>query len=150
MTVCQVGGSGGHDAFHLADRFEKLNIVVQDLPEVQSAFRKHLSAALKDRVTFLAHDFFRPQPMKADVFLIKLILHDWPDQECVRILRGLVPAMRQGTRVFFLDYVGRQEPKCDEPQMPRSIQQIDGSPHDGSFQRGRASCRGLENYFQVC
>lgn len=119
-----MGGSGGHDSFYLAEKFPELSIIVEDLPEVQPAFNKHQPEALKDRVTFVAHDFFKPQTVQPDVFLIKLILHDWPDEECVKILKGLVPAMRPGSRVFFLDYVGRQESEDGQPPMPLSIQQM--------------------------
>ncbi|KAK3181516.1 hypothetical protein K4F52_007226 [Lecanicillium sp. MT-2017a] len=123
-TIVDMGGSGGHDSFYLAEKFPELSIIVEDLPEVQPAFNKHQPEALKDRVTFVAHDFFKPQTVQPDVFLIKLILHDWPDEECVKILKGLVPAMRPGSRVFFLDYVGRQESEDGQPPMPLSIQQM--------------------------
>ncbi|KID72717.1 O-methyltransferase AMT9 [Metarhizium brunneum] len=123
-TVVDIGGSGGHDSFALAQKFPELSVVVEDLPQAQAGFDKHQPAEMKDRVTFVAHDFFQPQPVEADIYLIKLILHDWPDDECVRILRGLVPAMRPGARVFFLDYVGKQEAGEGEAPMPRSIQQM--------------------------
>ncbi|TQV97281.1 O-methyltransferase family protein [Cordyceps javanica] len=123
-TVVDVGGSGGHDSFYLAEKFPELKIIVEDLPEVEPAFNKHRPEALKDRVTFVAHDFFEPQTVQADVFLLKLILHDWPDEECVKILRGFIPALRPGARVFLLDYVGRQDSEDGQPPMPRSIQQM--------------------------
>lgn len=53
--------------------------------------------------------------------MIKLILHDWPDKESVQILRGLVPSMRPGSRVLFIDYVGKQ---TNPEGLPRSIQQM--------------------------
>lgn len=72
----------------------------------------------------MAHDFFNPQPVQADIFLIKLILHDWPDVESVRILRGLVPAMRPGTKVLFIEHVGKQASPEGSEALPRSIQQM--------------------------
>lgn len=76
---------------------------------------------LKPRVSFMAHNFFNPQPVNADIYMIKLILHDWPDEESVKILKGLVPAMRPGSKVLFIDYVGKQSNPDD---LPRSIQQM--------------------------
>lgn len=64
---------------------------------------------LKSRVSFLAHDFFKPMSVQADLYLIKLILHDWPDNECVEILRALRPALKPGAKVLFIDYVGKQD-----------------------------------------
>lgn len=105
----------------LAQNFPELTITVQDLPEAGPAFDKNTPAELKDRVSFMAHDFFKPQPVQADIYMIKLILHDWPDKESVQILRGLVPSMRPGSRVLFIDYVGKQ---TNPEGLPRSIQQM--------------------------
>lgn len=123
-TIVDLGGSGGHDSFSLAQRFPSLNIIVEDLPHAESAFDQHCPDALKSRVSFRAHDFFNPQPVNADIFLIKLILHDWPDEECVKILKALVPALRPGAKVFFLDYVGHQQAAGGSVNTPRSIQQM--------------------------
>jgi hypothetical protein len=57
---------------------------------------------------------FEPQPVAgADIYMLKWILHDWPDAESVAILRALVPALKPGARVLFIDYVGKQEGKTD-------------------------------------
>jgi hypothetical protein len=52
--------------------------------------------------------------------MLKWILHDWPEVESVAILRALVPALKPGARVVFIDYVGKQEPS--DVQLPRSIE----------------------------
>lgn len=120
----QIGGSGGHDSVVLAKAFPDLEITVQDLPEAGPSFDKTTPADLRPRVSFMAHDFFNPQPVQADVYMIKLILHDWPDAESVRILRGLVPALRPGAKVLFIDYVGKQKAAEGSEELPRSIQQM--------------------------
>ncbi|KFA56101.1 hypothetical protein S40293_00201 [Stachybotrys chartarum IBT 40293] len=120
-TVVDLGGSGGHDAFALAKAFPNLDITVQDLPEAGPAFAKNVPEELKSRVRFQAHDFFTPQTVQADIYMIKLILHDWPDAESVKILRGLIPALRPGSKVLFIDYVGKQ---INAAELPRSIQQM--------------------------
>lgn len=94
---------------------------MQDLPEAGPAFAKNVPEELKSRVRFQAHDFFTPQTVQADIYMIKLILHDWPDAESVKILRGLIPALRPGSKVLFIDYVGKQS---NAAELPRSIQQM--------------------------
>ena len=64
----------------LARKFPELNITVQDLPKVKPVFEANLPEDVKDRVSFVEHDFFQPQPVQADFYIFKMILHDWPDQ----------------------------------------------------------------------
>ncbi|HSF09330.1 MAG TPA: methyltransferase, partial [Nitrospirales bacterium] len=41
----------------------------------------------------------------ADAYLMKLILHDWNDDECVRILNNQYQAANPGGRVFLVEHV---------------------------------------------
>ncbi|KAH7355756.1 O-methyltransferase-domain-containing protein [Pyrenochaeta sp. MPI-SDFR-AT-0127] len=120
VTVVDLGGSAGHDDAVLATKFPNLKIVVQDLPEVAPVFDKEFPSDLRSRVSFRTHNLFDPQPVEADIYMLKWILHDWPDAESIAILRALVPALKPGARVVFIDYVGKQGPS--EEELPRSIQ----------------------------
>ncbi|OJD27556.1 hypothetical protein ACJ73_01056 [Blastomyces percursus] len=122
-TVVDLGGSAGHDAVVLARNFPDLNIIVQDLPKVKPVFDAEFPSEFKPRVSFVEHDFFQPQPVQADIYIIKLILHDWPYQEAVRILRALVPALKPGARVLLIEYIGKHDKK-EGSALPRSIQQM--------------------------
>ena len=49
---------------------------------------------LRGRLTFQQHDFFKPQPVhNSNVFLLRQCLHNYNDGDCVKILRGVVPAL---------------------------------------------------------
>ncbi|KAI5919442.1 sterigmatocystin 8-O-methyltransferase [Camillea tinctor] len=122
-TVVDVGGSAGHDAMVLAKKFPKLKITVQDLPKVRSEFEATRPKELESRVTFMEHDFFEPQKVQADVYLLKMILHDWPDEECAKILRALIPAIKPGARVILYEYIGNQG-ETEGPQLPLSMQNM--------------------------
>ncbi|PGG98679.1 hypothetical protein GX51_06686 [Blastomyces parvus] len=122
-TVVDLGGSAGHDAVVLARNFPDLNIIVQDLPKVKPVFDAEFPSEFKSRVSFVEHDFFQPQPVQADIYIIKLILHDWPDQEAARILRALIPALKPGARVLLIEYIGKHV-KAEGAAVPRSIQQM--------------------------
>lgn len=71
----------------------------------------------------MPHDFFQPQPIEADIYVIKLILHDWPEKECIQILQALRPALKKGSRILFIDYLATQE-KEESASIPRSIKQM--------------------------
>ena len=52
----------------------------------------------------MAHDFLNEQPVEdVDVYLLRWIFHKWSDEDCVRILRNLIPALKKGARVVIND-----------------------------------------------
>lgn len=49
---------------------------------------------------------FTPQPVHgADVYYLRHILHDWPDEFAVKIIANLVPALKDGARILISDSV---------------------------------------------
>ena len=95
----------------LAKSFPHLNFIVEDLAPNAEAGRKaaadSLPAQVLSRLTFQPHDFTQPQPVQgATVYLLRMILHDWPDEEAVKIIRPIVAAMKQaGSRLLIMDSV---------------------------------------------
>ncbi|PZG32110.1 SAM-dependent methyltransferase [Spongiactinospora gelatinilytica] len=55
---------------------------------------------------------------RADVYLLKRILHDWNDEQCVTILRNCRRAMAPGGRVRVVDAV---IPKGNEPHQAKTV-----------------------------
>ncbi|OTA98968.1 hypothetical protein M426DRAFT_68726 [Hypoxylon sp. CI-4A] len=98
--VVDVGGSQGPMAVALAKRFPDLSFLVQDTPDVVKGADKTLPSELRGRISFMAHDFFKPQPVRADVYLLRTILHNWSDKYCLLILRAIVPALKHGARIL--------------------------------------------------
>lgn len=100
-TVVDVGGSRGTVAYALAQAFPNPNFVVQDLPEVVLKARDQAGLGVEkdiaSRVSFLPHDFFTAQPVKnAEVYFLRMILHNYSDKYAVKILHHLMPAMQKG------------------------------------------------------
>lgn len=68
--------------------------------------KAELPAELSSRFTFQAHDFFKLNPIeRADVYLLRLILHEWPDEDAVKILQNIAPRMAPNTRILINDSV---------------------------------------------
>ena len=54
----------------------------------------------------VVHDFFTPQPIKnAAVFLLRIVLHDWPDKYARKILIRLREAANKDTKLVIADFV---------------------------------------------
>lgn len=105
-VVVDVGGSRGDFAFALTERYPSLHVIVQDIPDVVDQGRAILgSRSGPSHVEFQAHDFFTPQPVQgADAYSLRMILHDWPDEFCLKIIRNIVPALKPGARLIINDH----------------------------------------------
>lgn len=106
-----MGGSTGGAAITLAKAFPQLSFIVQDLhsnaENGEKAAAESLPADIKSRITFQGHDFMDPQPVRgANVYLLRMILHDWPDTEATAIIKNLVAAMDPAvSRLLIMDTV---------------------------------------------
>ena len=104
-TVVDVGGSNGDFVLGLMQANPTLGGQVLDLPHaVEGARREAEKRGLSERFTAVAGDFFATVP-EADLYLLKMILHDWDDQRCVQILRNCRVAVRSGGRALIVEVV---------------------------------------------
>lgn len=105
----QLGGSNGHASIALAEAFPNLKFIVQDLPdtiESSGPVPETLPSSIAGRLRYQHHDFFTPQPLKDDdVFLLRMIIHDWPTAEATQIIRNLVDSMKPGGKLIIMDTV---------------------------------------------
>lgn len=79
-SLVDVGGGTGSAAKMIADAFPNLKCTVLDLPHVVA------KAPKDDSFNVVGGDMFEKIP-SADAILLKNVLHDWCDDDCVRILK---------------------------------------------------------------
>ena len=99
--VVDVGGGHGHASIAISRKFPQLQFIVQDRPVVIREAKKLPN--VPDAVEFMEHDFFLEQPVLADLYLFRWVLHDWPDKYVVKIIRQLIPGLRTGAKVVIND-----------------------------------------------
>jgi hypothetical protein len=101
--VVDVGGSHGSFLSAVLQREKTARGVLFDRPEVIEGAGPTLDAAgVADRVERVAGSFFEKVPA-GDVYLVKHILHDWTDDECVTILKRIREAMAPAGRVVVVE-----------------------------------------------
>ena len=104
-TIVDIGGSHGNISIELARNFPSLNFVIQDLPDTVAKASSICPPDVVDRVKWMAHDCFEEQPVKnAAVYYFRWIFHDWPDKYCIKMLQALIPALKNGARIFVNDF----------------------------------------------
>jgi O-methyltransferase domain len=83
-----------------------LRATLLDRPGMLARARTELAAAgLAGRCTFVDGDFFDAVPAGGDVYLLSRVLHDWSDDEAVRILKVCRAAMPPEARLLIVDAV---------------------------------------------
>jgi O-methyltransferase domain/Dimerisation domain len=101
--VADIGGANGAFVYELLARNDKLRGIVFDLPiTLPGAQADAERLGLQDRSITLAGDFFEAVPV-ADMYLLKYILHDWDDEQCLQILNNVRAAMSPGARVIIVE-----------------------------------------------
>ncbi|KAF3397379.1 Demethylsterigmatocystin 6-O-methyltransferase [Talaromyces pinophilus] len=97
-----VGGGFGHQSLSVKGAFPdvKGKIVLQDLPQALQFVPP------MDDIEVMPHNFFEPQVVKdAKFYYLRNILHDWPDDKAVIILKNIIPALGPDSRILIDDMV---------------------------------------------
>lgn len=99
-TVVDVGGGRGGLISAILQSHPGVKGVLFDQPQV-------LEHALprSDRCTWVAGDFFKEVPGGAELYLLKGVLHDFPDDRCVEILKVCRRAMPPQGRILLIERV---------------------------------------------
>ncbi|PHH65577.1 hypothetical protein CDD81_2012 [Ophiocordyceps australis] len=102
VVLVDVGGGFGHQCAQLMEAYPELKgkLVLQDM---QQALEQ---APPLEGVKTMAHDFFTKQPVKgARLYYLRHIMHDWPDDKCLLILKHLRDAMGPKSLILIDDIV---------------------------------------------
>ena len=97
--IVDVGGGHGTLIATILAAHPHLSGVLFDRAESLPRARETLTAfGVADRCTLVEGDFFTQVPAGGDVYLLSWILHDWTDEESIRILTRCASAMAQSER----------------------------------------------------
>ncbi|XP_037429296.1 flavonoid O-methyltransferase-like protein Os11g0303600 [Triticum dicoccoides] len=94
-------GGDGTTARAIVEAFPQIKCTVLDLPRVIDNVPAH------GVVNYLAGDMFKSVP-PAQAVLIKLVLHHWSDEDCMKILaqcKKAIPSREEGGKVIVIDIV---------------------------------------------
>jgi SAM-dependent methyltransferase/DNA-binding HxlR family transcriptional regulator len=134
-TIIDVGGGNGALLSAVLKAAPGAKGIVFDEDYVVKETAKRLEAdGLSPRCAVVGGSFFDFVPEHGDAHLLKMILHDWDDEQCVRILKNCARALKAGGKVLVMDSV---IPAGDEPH-PGKFMDINMLAMTGGRERTQA------------
>ncbi|KAJ7195337.1 O-methyltransferase [Mycena pura] len=144
-VVVDVGGGIGTTSMAIARNYPAFKVIVQDLPptieDAKAHWNQHFPEHVQSKMVELqgqffssvyrchrfdfipahqVHNFFGPQPMQnADVFMLRHIIHDWPDEKSIAILKHLREAAKPTTQLIIIENIIPvvSEGESDDPKI---------------------------------
>ena len=103
-TVCDVAGGVGTLLAAILETRPGLRGVLVDAPGVLHEADAHLrQRGLRERVDLAEGDIFERVDARADVYVLKDVLHDWDDAASARILATVRATMARGARLVVIE-----------------------------------------------
>ncbi|XP_027366099.1 isoflavone 7-O-methyltransferase-like [Abrus precatorius] len=118
-SIVDVAGGTGTTARIICEAFPKLKCVVIDLPHVVA----NLTGS--KNLSFVGGDMFESIP-EADAILMKLILHDWDDEKCIKLLekcKDSISSKGKRGKVIIIDTIINE--KLDEQNLSQTKLSMD-------------------------
>jgi hypothetical protein len=122
-SCIDLGGGYGALLSVLLERYPHLRGASADLAYMEADARAFLLAAgVAERSRFIATDFFKSVEPGADCYLLKFIIHDWNDADCVEILRNTRVAAGANGLILIVEQIAPQR--------------VEATVHDATVIRG--------------
>ncbi|GAA2214126.1 methyltransferase [Nonomuraea monospora] len=102
--VVDVGGGSGVFVAEVLRAHPEVRATLVELPGTVERGRRYLAGlGLEGRCAFAGQSFFEPLPAGGDVYVLKRVVHDWGDEEALKILRRCGEAAGPGGRVVVIE-----------------------------------------------
>jgi hypothetical protein len=113
QLIVDVGGGNGEALRHILARFPEPRGVVFDREDVVEAIPEN--ALMAGRITLKGGSFFDRIPAGADTYMLMRVLHDWSDEDCLRILQTCRAAMGSHARLLIVEQILEPDPGRGSP-----------------------------------
>ncbi len=116
--IVDVGGGRGGFLAAILKAHHSPRGVLYDQPQVVAHPDYLTKAGVVDRCDIIGGNFFDSVPAGGDLYLLKRVLHDWPDDICEGILSRCRAAVARGGRVAVVDAV---VPPGNQPHLSKDV-----------------------------
>jgi O-methyltransferase domain/Dimerisation domain len=107
QSIVDVGGGHGLLLATILSRNAHLKGTLYEVPHVVDGAKNGPLKPFMDRCTLASGDMFSAVPTGADAYIMKHIIHDWPDDLCIKILKACRKGVNPGGKLLVVDNVIR-------------------------------------------
>jgi O-methyltransferase domain/Dimerisation domain len=103
--IVDVAGGHGLLLATILARNPHMKGTLYDMPHVVAGAKDGPLKPVMERCTLASGDMFCSVPAGADAYIMKHIIHDWPDEECIKILKACRKGVNPGGKLLVVDNV---------------------------------------------
>jgi hypothetical protein len=104
-TLADVAGGHGKMLATIMERNPQMKGTLCDMAYVVDGAKNGPLKPMMDRTAMAACDMFTSLPGGVDAYIMKHIIHDWPDDKCIQILKSCRKGVNPGGKLLVVDHV---------------------------------------------
>ena len=101
--LVDVGGGQGALLSNILAATPQLQGILFDRPQVVAEAKQFVKGDVAKRVKIVGGDFFDLVPEGGDAYLMRKVIHDWEDEDAMRILRNVRHAMDKNSTLLLIE-----------------------------------------------
>jgi hypothetical protein len=105
-TFVDIGGGNGQLICSILNKYELAQGIIYDLPYVAESAQSYIAQNnLSHRCCFVSGDFFNIVPGDGELYLLRVILHDWDDEKAHIILNNCRKVMNETSKLILIEKI---------------------------------------------
>ncbi|MBL7137162.1 MAG: methyltransferase [Bacteroidales bacterium] len=105
-TLADVGGGEGFLLANILQRYPSIQGIWFDLPvALEKAEQVLQEYGVRERVSLIEGNFLESVPSGADGYLVKNILHNWDDSNCITLLSNIRKVLPENGKVIIVEMI---------------------------------------------
>jgi hypothetical protein len=110
--IADIGGGEGLFLSAILYKNQSSEGILFDLPEVLARAETILKKYnVNDRIKTIPGSFFESAPGGAEIYLLKNILHNWSEEDCIKILENIRNVLPENGKILILEMVIEEDNK---------------------------------------
>lgn len=104
--IVDVGGSQGSLSAEILKKHPMVQVILFDLPNtIKDPRYLRDDPSFENRYKLVSGNFFESMPEGGDLYILKRVIHNWDDDDAVRILKNCASKLKNDGRVLIVDMV---------------------------------------------